>query len=118
MKEILYKNCRKRTNISKNIEIIEYNNDTMLVIIKNKSNVFSIDKKEFEKIEEELLDYDILLISKTKGESYYFKIKEPNNEIRKAFEMSKKEKIFFGKDILNKKISLVDLPKMIEKIGK
>lgn len=118
MNKEIYKNSSKIKNISKNIQIIEYENETMLVAINSKSNVFTITRQEFDKIEEELLDYDFYLYSQENKQGYYLKVKEPNNQIRYAFENSKKDKIFFGKDVLNNKVDDIKLKELIKKIGK
>lgn len=114
----IYKEYEKIINVSNYIKIIIYKNETMLVAIENKNNVFSITREEFEIIEEELLDYDFYLYSKNDKKSYYIKIKEPNNEIRKAFEYSKKDRIFFGKEVLNKVVSDKEIEDKIKNIGK
>ena len=117
LKEI-YNESEKIINVSNYIKIIIYKNETMLVAIENKDNVFSITRSEFETIEQELLDYDFYLYSKKDKKSYYIKIKEPNNEIRIAFDNSNKDRIFFGKEVLNKVVSDKDVENMIKKIGR
>lgn len=116
--ERIYNKSKKVTKISNNIQMIEYENETMLVVIRNKSNVFSITRQEFDIIEKELLDYDFYLLSELKKEAYYIKIKEPNNWIRNAFERSSKDKIFFGKEVLNNKVDEKELEELIGKIGR
>ena len=46
------------------------------------------------------------------------KVKEPNNFIRKAFDSTIKNEIYFGKEILQNKITEDDLIKKIKTIGK
>lgn len=96
---------------------LEFENETLLVIIKNNKNVFKIAREDFEEIESILLDYDFCLLDTTMEQLYYMKINEPNNFIRKAFDSTKKDEIYFGKEILQNKITEQDLVKRIKKIG-
>ena len=113
----------KMANISfkerklKNLYYLEFENETLLVIIKNNKNVFTITREDFEKIESILLDYDFCLLDTTMEQLYYMKINEPNNFIRKAFDLTKKNKIYFGKEILQNKITEKDLIDKIKRIG-
>ena len=68
--------------------------------------------------EQELLDYDFCLIDNSRNQLYYMKVKEPNNFIRKAFDSTTKNEIYFGKEILQNKIVEDDLIKKIKTIGK
>ena len=95
-----------------------FENETILVIIKNNKNIFKIIRDDFDYIEKELLDYDFCLIDNSKKQLYYMKIKEPNNFIRKAFENTEKSEIYFGKEILKNKITEEDLIRKIKSIGK
>lgn len=45
------------------------------------------------------------------------KVKEPNNLIRSAFDSTTKNEIYFGKEILQNKITEEDLIKKIKSIG-
>ena len=90
----------------------------MLVIIKNNKNVFKITRNDFEYIEQELLDYDFCLVDNSKNQIYYMKIKEPNNFIRKSFDSTKKDEVYFGKEILQNKIDENELIKKMKEIGK
>ncbi len=112
------KNIQETKKIDKNIHLLILKNETMLVIIENDNNVFSLNRNIFKKIEDELLDYDFYLYSNLKKQGYYIKIKEPNNIIRKAFDLTKKDNIFFGKEVLQNKVNQDDIKNLIEKIGK
>ena len=46
------------------------------------------------------------------------KVKEPNNFVRKAFDSTKKNEIYFGKEILQNKITEDDLIKKVKNIGR
>ena len=103
----------KRMN---NVYIYIINDEKMVIVIKNKNdNVFSITKEAFYKIDDELLPYSFFLIDGNE-QVYFYKIEEPNNSIRNAFESSKKDVIFFGKEILNKKINEKEVIELINKI--
>ena len=93
-----------------------FENETMLVLIKNNKNIFKITREDFNDLEQELLDYDFCLIDNSKNQLYYMKVKEPNNFVRKAFDSTKKNEIYFGKEILQNKITEDDLTKKVKKI--
>ena len=119
VKSIIEKNCIKYEE--KKLEALSYlifENETMLVIIKNNKNVFKITRNDFEYIEQELLDYDFCLVDNLKNQIYYMKIKEPNNSIRKSFDSTKKDEVYFGKEILQNKIDENELIKKVKEIGK
>lgn len=102
----------------KNLNYLIFENETILVLIKNNKNTFKITREDFEELEQELLDYDFCLIDNSKNQLYYMKIKEPNNFIRKAFEHTEKDEIYFGKEILQNKITDADLISKIKNIGR
>ena len=102
----------------KKLDYLMFENETILVIIKNNKNIFKITREDFDELEQELLDYDFCLIDNSKKQLYYLKIKEPNNFIRTAFEHTIKDEIYFGKEILQNKITEDNLIENIKKIGK
>lgn len=97
---------------------IIFEDNTILVIIQNNDNIFKIYRNEFNIIEEELLDYDFCLIDNSEKQLYYIKIKEPSNFIRKAFDSTVKDEIYFGKEILQNKVTRDEFLEKIKKIGK
>lgn len=113
----------RKSNISfkekklKNLNYLIFENETILVLIRNNKNIFKIIRADFDELEQELLDYDFCLIDNLNNQLYYMKTKEPNNFIRKAFEHTEKDEIYFGKEILQNKISEADLINKIKKIG-
>lgn len=99
-----------------NAYIYIINDEKILVVMRNnKNNIFSITRKTFSSIDDELLPYGFILIDE-KEQLYYYQIKEPNNPIRKAFDSSKKEMIFFGKEVLNNKINFNQIDSIISKM--
>ncbi len=118
------KDIIKKSNINfkeRRLKLLTYlifENETMLVLIKNNKNIFKITREDFYDLEQELLDYDFCLIDNSRNQLYYMKVKEPNNFIRKAFDSTIKNEIYFGKEILQNKITEDDLIKKIKTIGK
>lgn len=116
-------NLLKKNNIkytlkkNKNVYIFEFENETVLVCIVNNKNVFSINRDTFYKIDDMLLPYAFCLIDSTYNQMYFMRVKEPNNFLRKSFENSSKDVMFFGKEILQNKIDESKLLKEIEIIG-
>lgn len=98
-------------------EWIELENESIVVIIKNKGNVFKIDRKFFYKIDDLLLPYIFILIDTNSGKKYCMKIKEPNNFLRNAFENSSKDEIYFGKQVLQNEMEDKKILDEIKKIG-
>ena len=107
----------KKIKIGKNIELFEFENETMLIIIRSSNNVFKINRKDFYKIDDRLLPYNFYLINEVENKTFYITIKEPANFLRNAFENSLKNEIYFGKDVLNNKINNENLIEKIRKIG-
>lgn len=102
---------------SKNFEYVEFENESILVIIKNKTNIFKINRKDFFEIDDMLLPYIFLLIDESTKQKYLIKVKEPNNKIRHAFDSSKKDEIYFGKQILQNKKKDEEIIEELKKIG-
>lgn len=119
IKSIIDKNGIKyKERKLKFLSYLIFENETMLVIINNNKNIFKIIRSDFEYIEQELLNYDFCLIDSSKKRLYYMKITEPNNFIRKAFDSTEKDEIYFGKEILQNEIAEIQLIEMISNIGK
>lgn len=110
--------CNYSLKKRKNIFIYNLNDTKMLIVIENNGNIFSITKEIFNEIDEELLPYSFCLIDKNNGKMYFMEIKEPNNFLRNSFEYTNKEKIYFGKEVLNNEIKEKDLVQKIANIGK
>lgn len=116
--EIIKKNNIKfKEKKFKRLSYFEFENETLLVLINSSKNIFKINRKEFEEIESILLNYDFCLLDTTTEQLYYMKIIEPNNFIRKAFDSTTKNEIYFGKEILKNKITQQELIKKIKMIG-
>lgn len=90
----------------------------MLIVIENNNDVFSISRKIFNEIDEELLPYSFCLIDSSKKQLYFINVKETNNFLRNSFDHTKEDFIYFGKEILNNKINEDELISKIDKIGK
>lgn len=116
-KEILEKTNLKYKYTKKYIEYAEFENETIAVVIKSKSNVFKIKRNDFFLIDNMLLPYIFILIDTKKNEKYIYKVKEPNNDIRYAFDYSEKDEIYFGKQVLQNKKSDNEIIEEIKKIG-
>ena len=118
IKSIIDKNGIKyKEKKLKFLSYLIFENETMLVIVENNKNIFRIIREDFENIEQELLDYDFCLVDNSKNQIYYMKIKEPNNFIRKAFDSTEKNEIYFGKEILQNRIIKEEILLKIKKIG-
>lgn len=98
-----------------NVSIYNLNDTKMLIVIENKGNVFSITRDIFNEIDEELLPYSFCLIDKNNEKIYFIEIKEPNNFLRNGFDSTKKEIIYFGKQVLNNEIKENELINKIER---
>lgn len=119
IKDIIRKsNIKFKEKRLKNLNYLIFENETILVLIRNNKNIFKIIREDFDELEQELLDYDFCLIDNSKNQLYYMKIKEPNNFIRNAFDHTEKNEIYFGKEILQNKITENDLISNIKSIGR
>lgn len=101
----------------KNVCIYELDDEVLLITISNNKNIFSINRKIFYEIDDKLLPYSFCLEDTSTNNLYYMKIKEPNNFLRKSFESTNKDVIYFGKQILQHKIQEKELISELKKIG-
>lgn len=99
----------------KNVDIYNIDDEKMLVVITCGNNVFSIDRKTFEEIDNELLPYGFCLVDKGNQRMYYQRVNEPNNFLRIAFDSTDKDLIYFGKKVLN---NAIDENGLIGEIGR
>lgn len=118
IEKIIKSKYKYKTIDNDGVKLLFLDNETILAIIINKKNVFKINRKQFYRIDDELLPYGFLLIDSTQKNMYFMKYKEPNNQLRYAFDSTKKDEIYFGKEILQNKIKLNELLSNIEKIEK
>lgn len=102
---------------NRNFEYIEFENESIVIIIKNDTNIFKIRRKDFFEIDDMLLPYVFLLIDESKKEKYLVKVKEPHNELRHGFDSTEKDEIYFGKQILQNKKKDEDIIKELKMIG-
>ena len=100
-----------------NTYIYNIDDEKMLIVMVSKSNVFSIGRELFNKIDEELLPYSFCLIDSSKNQIYFIKINEPNNFLRDSFDYTEKDILYFGKQVLNNKIEESDIINKIKEIG-
>lgn len=115
--ELLEKSNLKYKYVKKHIEYVEFENETIAIIIKSKNNIFKINRKDFFYIDDMLLPYIFILIDTSKNEKYIYKVKEPNNDIRHSFDSCDKYEIYFGKQILQNKKNDEELINEIKNIG-
>lgn len=118
IEKIIKSKYKYKTINNDGVKLLFLDNETILAIIINKKNVFKINRKQFYRIDDELLPYGFLLIDSTQKNMYFMKYKEPYNQLRYAFDSTKKDEIYFGKEILQNKIKLNELLSNIEKIEK
>lgn len=77
-----------------------------LMVIESTSNTFSITRSAFERLIQ-AYNYAYLLINKNTNELFYFDNKK--DWMKLSFERSNKEELFFGKEILQTRISIDDI---------
>lgn len=118
VKKILDKNnIHYQLKQIKNVRIYELDDEVLLVTISNNKNVFSINRRLFYEIDNKLLPYSFCLEDTSTNNLYYIKIEEPNNFLRKSFESTNKDTIYFGKKILQHRIKENELIVEIKRIG-
>lgn len=116
IEKIIKSKYKYKTINNDGVKLLFLDNETILAIIINKKNVFKINRKQFYRIDDELLPYGFLLIDSTQKNMYFMKYTEPNNQLRYAFDSTQKDEIYFGKEILQNKIKLNELLSNIEKM--
>ena len=107
----------KKQNYEINIDIykIETKKNINIVVISNNSNTFKIDRDLFYYLDNQKLLYGFILINKSDNGLFYLEFNNKKNWLNSSFERTDKEELFFGKIVLNNKISENDLVELIKK---
>ncbi|WP_373600501.1 hypothetical protein [Paraclostridium bifermentans] len=89
------------------INIYKVGNSKLINIVTmiEKGNVFKIDSDLFYYLNNQKEPYSFLLIDRLENKFYYLDFKNKNNWIKSSFERSGKDEIYFGKIVLNNRIT-------------
>ena len=85
-----------------------------LVTMTEKGNIFKIDNDLFYYLNNQKELYSFLLIDRLENKYYYLDLKNKNNWIKSSVERSGKEEIYFGKIVLNNRITIDKLTNILE----
>ena len=117
LKDLLEKNNikYKMQEYSPNSFIFKIENKLNIVEIIEKSSTFSLDRDLFYYLSNQKIQYSFVLENSYDNKVFFIEFKDNNNWLYSSFERSDKEKLFFGKIVLNNESNL---DKIIEKIKK
>ena len=76
-----------------------------IVSITENGNVFKLDEDLFYYLDNQPELYAFILVDKVANQYYYFDFKMKNNWIKSSFERSGKDEIYFGKIVLNNRVT-------------
>lgn len=105
----------KKQSFESNIHIYKIENNKKINIVQmvEDTNIFRIDRDLFYYLNNQSIMYCFLLINKLDSSLFYLEFGAKNNWLKSSFERSDKDELYFGKIVLNHKISEAHL---IEKI--
>lgn len=96
-----------------NTEITKIKPELNIVTIFGNDNTFTIKRDVFNDIDKLEEKYAFCLINKREEKIYYLEFKDKNNWLKTSFERSNKEELYFGKIVLQHRITVNDLIKKI-----
>lgn len=76
-----------------------------LITMMEKGNIFKIDSDLFYYLDNQKELYAFLLIDRIDKKYYYLDFKDKRNWLKSSFDRSNKDEIYFGKIVLNNKIT-------------
>lgn len=88
-----------------NIYKIRDKKNLNIITMVEKGNIFKIDSDLFYYLDNQKELYSFLLIDRVGKSYYYLDFKNKMNWLKSSFERSNKEEIYFGKTVLNNKIT-------------
>lgn len=97
------------------VEITKVNSEWNIVTIFSKSNIFTIKRDLFEYIDKLNEKYAFCLIDKKEDKVYYMEFKNKNNWLKSSFDSCKKDELFFGKIVLQNRVTVSELITKIKK---
>ena len=97
-----------------NVKLCKVKSKYHLLYIENKGNHFMINRDFFEYLDGNSIPYLIVLYDSLNKRFYYLKLKKQNNWLKSCFMTCEKDDIFLGKEILNSRISDIELIKLIK----
>ena len=103
----------RKQKFSKGIPIYTINDNINVVILTRNDGVFDIERKLFDYLTKQTINYSFLLINKKEKKVYYLEFKNRNNWLSSSFNDCTKEKLYFGKIVLNHQSSFEDFLKKL-----
>jgi len=103
-------------NYDPNIYIYKIEDRINIVTIRSKSSAFSIDRDLFYYLSNQKLIYAFILKNEISGKIFYLEFYNKNNWLNSSFERSNKEKLFFGKIVLNNQSDIKQIINRIKNI--
>ncbi len=96
-------------------EITKISSEWNIVTIYSNSNTFTIKRDLFYYIDKLDEKYAFCLINKKEEKIYYMEFKNKNNWLKSSFDSCKKDELYFGKIVLQNKVTTNSLIAKIKK---
>lgn len=103
-------------NYDPNTYIYKIEDRINIVTIRSKSSAFSIDRDLFYYLSNQKLIYAFIFENEISGKIFYLEFYNKNNWLNSSFERSNKEKLFFGKIVLNNQSDIKQIINRIKNI--
>lgn len=103
------------TNLDNDRTIIKINGKLHMLYIHNKGNQFQVERDFFEYIDGNSIPYVILCEDDNTHVLYYLKLNKKANWVKSCFDTCDKDVIYLGKQVLNSKVTEIDLIKELKK---
>lgn len=108
----------KEIEYSDDITIYKLNNSHNLVVCLSKDSTFKIERDLFFYLDNQSIGYSFLLINISDEKYFFLEYNKISRWIKSSFESCEKDVIYFGKIVLQNRISINELTNKIGKIAK
>ncbi len=98
------------------IKIYKLNNKANLVQITGDYSTFAIDRDLNYYLNSQNMVYAFILVNKNDSKLFYLEFRDKNNWLNASFERSNKDRLYFGKVVLNNQVNLFKLRERIKKL--
>lgn len=97
-------------------KLIKINSKHHIFYMSSINNQFLMERDFFDYLDGNSIPYSILCYDASKSAYYYLKLNKKVNWIKSCFETCDKESIYLGKQVLNARVSEIELYEILKKL--